>query len=81
MLRQRVVTGVILAVAFLGAVFFLHLEALAAILGAVSVAGAWEWSGLSGIKAAFARAAYTVFYVGLLAATWLVLGIGRGPRF
>ena len=79
MLRQRVVTGVILAVAFLGAVFFLHLEALAAILGAVSVAGAWEWSGLSGIKAALARAAYTVFYVGLLAATWLLLGIGQAP--
>ena len=42
MLRQRVVTGVILALAFLSAVFFLRLEALAAILGAVSVAGAWE---------------------------------------
>lgn len=79
MLRQRVITGVILAVAFVAAVFFLRLEALAALLGAVSVAGAWEWSGLSGIKAPLGRAVYAGFYVGLLATTWLVLGSGEVP--
>jgi phosphatidate cytidylyltransferase len=79
MLRQRVITGVILALSFLAAVFFLHLEALALIFGAVAAAGAWEWSGLSGIKTFPARVAYTLIYIIVLVTTWLVFSIGEAP--
>ena len=79
MLRQRAITGVILAVAFLAAVFVLNLESLALIFGAVATAGAWEWSGLSGIKGPAVRGAYTLLYVGCLFATWSVFAIGEAP--
>ncbi|WP_435214797.1 phosphatidate cytidylyltransferase [Luminiphilus sp. nBUS_16] len=79
MLRQRVITGVLLALAFLAAVYFLRLEALAIIFGAVAAAGAWEWSGLSGIKSVPLRVSYTLTYIGLLALTWVALAIGNAP--
>lgn len=79
MLRQRAITGVILAVAFLAAVFVLNLESLALIFGAVATAGAWEWSGLSGIKRPAVRGAYTLLYVCCLFATWSVFAIGEAP--
>lgn len=79
MLRQRVITGVVLALAFLAAVYFLRLEALAIIFGGVAAAGAWEWSGLSGIKSVPVKALYTLTYMGLLVATWVALAIGEAP--
>ena len=79
MLRQRVITGVTLALAFLAAVSLLHLEALALIFGAVAAAGAWEWSGLSGIKSLAVKVVYTLIYISLLALTWAALAIGESP--
>ncbi|WP_435219564.1 phosphatidate cytidylyltransferase [Luminiphilus sp. nBUS_07] len=79
MLRQRVITGVLLALAFLAAVYFLRLEALAIIFGGVAAAAAWEWSGLSGIKSVPVKVLYTLTYMGLLMATWAALAIGEAP--
>lgn len=79
MLRQRVITGVLLALAFLAAVYFLRLEALAIIFGGVAAAAAWEWSGLSGIKSVPVKVLYTLTYMGLLMAIWAALAIGEAP--
>ena len=64
MLRQRVITAVIMASLFLVAVVFLPLPALAAAFGVIVCLGAWEWSRLAGWNAKAVR----VIYVGLLAA-------------
>ena len=79
MLRQRVITGVILAGAFLAAVLFLPLEVVAVIFGAVSAAGAWEWSGLSGMKTPVGRALYTLLYTVFLMTLWFVFAPGESP--
>jgi phosphatidate cytidylyltransferase len=47
MLKQRIITGLILAVTFLSAVIFLPTEALALVLGCVMMIAAWEWTRLA----------------------------------
>ena len=51
MLRQRVITALIMAALFLGAVIFLPLPALAVVFGLIIGGGAWEWSRLAGWNA------------------------------
>lgn len=62
MLRQRIITAVIMAGLFLAAVIFLPLPALAVLFGVMVSLGAWEWSRLAGWRSPVVR----VLYVGLL---------------
>ena len=48
MLEQRVLTAAVLLALLLGALFYLPWPALAALLGLVVLAGAWEWAALAG---------------------------------
>ncbi|MCV6625859.1 MAG: phosphatidate cytidylyltransferase [Cellvibrionaceae bacterium] len=64
MLKQRVITAVILALVFLAALFKLPLPLFSAFVAMVVLIGAWEWANLSGLPKAWQRAAY----VGLIAA-------------
>lgn len=80
MLRQRVITAVILAGLFLSAVAFLPLPGLALLFGAIVAAGAWEWSRLSGWGAAPARIAYVLLLAAALAALYVYCSLGDAPQ-
>lgn len=61
MLKQRIITGLILATAFICAVVFLQTEALALVLGAAMMIGAWEWTRL----AVLSKLESLIFYVAM----------------
>ena len=60
MLRQRVITALIMAGAFLAALVFLPVTALAVLFAALIGLGAWEWSSLAGWASTTTRAMYIV---------------------
>lgn len=59
MLKQRIITGVILAASLIAAVMLLPLPQLALALGAVVAIATWEWSALAGFSALWSRLIYT----------------------
>ena len=69
-LRKRIVTAVIVAVLFLGILFFLPPIATVIVLTALVLAGAWEWSAFLRASRVGARAAYVVLVALLLPAAW-----------
>lgn len=58
MLKQRVITALILAPLALAAVFYLPLAGFALFISAAFLLGAWEWSGFCGLPGKTARAGY-----------------------
>lgn len=73
MLKQRVITAIILTIVFLTALFGLSSAHFPLFIGAVVLIGAWEWANLSSCGAIWQR----LFYVGfigaiLLAVCWAV---------
>ncbi len=60
MLKQRVITALIMAGLFLGAVAFLSLPWLALLFGILVCLGGWEWARLCGWEAPLARCLYTL---------------------
>lgn len=75
MLKQRVITAVVLTAVLLVALFYLPLVWFAAFLAAVVVLGAWEWADLAGLAKPWQRRLYTAA-VGaalMLAASYLSL--------
>lgn len=60
MLKQRIITAVVLAVGFLAALFCSHTEGFALIIGAVVVLAAWEWADLAGFKSQPLRVVYAL---------------------
>ncbi len=57
-LKQRIITGLSLAVALVAAVIYLPVQALAVVFGLGILIAAWEWSNLAGYMQHWARAAY-----------------------
>ncbi|MDO3382244.1 phosphatidate cytidylyltransferase [Gilvimarinus algae] len=76
MLRQRVVTALILAAVFLSVLFFLPVALFSAFVATIVLISAWEWANLSGFEKTYSRIAYVLAlavsialvaaYVGLL---------------
>ena len=60
MLKQRVITAVAMASAFLALLFFAPAHLFIGVVGLVFALGAWEWSNLAGFSALLARVTYTV---------------------
>ncbi|KAA1194510.1 phosphatidate cytidylyltransferase [Pseudohalioglobus sediminis] len=60
MLKQRVVTALVMAGLFLAGILFLPLLALAVLFAVLVLAGGWEWSRLAGWEAKPARALYVL---------------------
>lgn len=60
MLKQRIITAVILAALFLGVIFFAPLQQYAQIISIVVAIAAWEWANMSGLKAQWQRVGYAV---------------------
>ena len=71
MLRQRVVTALILAAGFIAVLLFAPFTVQAAVFGCIAAAGAWEWAALAGWRSAWARALYAAIFLGLCAGLWV----------
>jgi phosphatidate cytidylyltransferase len=61
MLRQRIITAVILAPLALCAILFLPIEGFKIAVAGVICLGAYEWANMSGILSRIAKAGFTVF--------------------
>ena len=58
MLKQRLLTAVILLPLLLAALFYLDSRWIGVLFGVVVIAGAWEWSALAGLRSRTTRAGY-----------------------
>jgi phosphatidate cytidylyltransferase len=75
-LKQRVITAIVLAAVLLAAVFFLPLSIFATLAALVFVVGAWEWSRLAHFSGA-ARAGFALAFALLIAVCWWWIGFQR----
>jgi len=71
-LKQRILTALVLAPLAIGALFFLPLDLFMLSLDLVLLAGAWEWSALSGLKKTGQRVMYVFTHVLALAVMHLM---------
>ena len=79
-LKQRVITALVMAGLFLSAIALLPLPGLAALLGMLIGLGAWEWSSLAGLHHRALRAAYVLLVgVAMIALYWFC-GLGGQPQ-
>lgn len=76
MLRQRVITALVLAPIVLFVVLWAPAEVTASVLTVLVVAAAWEWSAFPGFGHRTARLLYVAFVSMCLGAAW-VLGVHR----
>lgn len=74
MLKQRVITALVLAVIFLAALFGLPAGYFSFFIGAVLLIGAWEWANLSGFPSVWQRLVYSFVLLILLVAASRYLG-------
>ncbi len=79
MLKQRIITAVIMAGLFLAGVFLLPLNALAAVFALLVLAGGWEWSHLAGWKTPVARVGFTLVLAACLVALYIHCSLGGEP--
>jgi phosphatidate cytidylyltransferase len=70
MLRQRVITALILGLVVLLGIFLLPHGAVIGLIAALILAGVWEWSAFPGLTTVPARLAYFVLIAGGIAAMW-----------
>ena len=87
MLKQRVITGLILAFSFLTALFALPTLAFIALISLVLAYAAWEWSHLAGLTGVAGRGFYVLLVVAVAGALAAYLGfesnilLSEKPRF
>ncbi len=80
MLKQRVITAVVLALLFLGVLFGLSVQLFAVAIAAVVVLASWEWANLAGLEALWQRALYALLTaVGLATVAGYVGLFGSEP--
>ncbi len=72
MLKQRIITGLILAPIAIGGIFFLEPLAFSWFIGFVIAVGAWEWANLAGFTKQVERFGFAAFIVALLYASSFV---------
>lgn len=81
MLKQRVTTGIVLAVIFLTALFAFNELAFTGFLFFVAALCAWEWARLSGLQSLPSRVIYSAGILALMLILQMVLGDEAGFRF
>ncbi len=81
MLKQRIITALILAPLALWGIWSLASDTLALILGVIFSLGAWEWSRLVGLQGKPARAAYTLLFPLAFYLLHPLLSQGNWPQF
>lgn len=75
MLKQRVITAIILTAVFLTALFGLPALYFPAFIGLVVAIGAWEWANLSSYGALWQRLAYAAVVAGVLVDLGCFMGL------
>jgi phosphatidate cytidylyltransferase len=75
MLRQRVITALILAGALIATLVFAPYPAQAMLFSLVAAAGAWEWAALIGSKGVLSRVFYAAIILLLCGALWVGLSL------
>ena len=75
MLRQRIITGLILAGALLATLAYAPHPLQALLFALVATAGAWEWAGLAGAKTAGQRGVFAVVVPLLCFLLWQRIGL------
>lgn len=70
MLRQRVITAVVIVALLLGALIFLAQPGLALVFAVVVAVAAWEWSRLAGLKSVAPQIAYVFVVVAAMFGLW-----------
>ncbi len=76
MLKLRLLTALVLAPAAIAAILLLPTSALEWVFAAMILAGAWEWSRLSGLRRVMSRALYVTVTALLL---WVVATVWQRP--
>ncbi|AEV61167.1 phosphatidate cytidylyltransferase [Pseudomonas ogarae] len=76
MLKQRIITALILLPIALGGFFLLKGAGFALFIGLVVTLGAWEWARLAGFPAQSARVAYAAAVAVMLFIMYVVPGLG-----
>jgi len=77
MLKQRVITAIILTAVLLSALFYLPPYYFSVFMGGLLLIGAWEWAGLSGQPSIPARLGYALLVGILLIALACKIGISQ----
>jgi phosphatidate cytidylyltransferase len=73
LLKQRIITAVILAPLAISAIFYLSLDNFAALFMAVMAIGAWEWGPLMGFANKRRRLAFVSATIIIISALWYIL--------
>ena len=76
MLRQRVITALIIVGAFVAVLLLAPFPVQALLFALVALAGAWEWSALAGCQSMLARAAYAAVVPLLSLGLWVLVTAG-----
>ncbi len=74
MLKQRILTAIVLLALLAVVLFLLPQEWVVAVLGVIVLGGAWEWSALAGLRARVTRVAFLLATLFAMAVAWLVSG-------
>jgi phosphatidate cytidylyltransferase len=64
LLKQRIITALILAPLMIGGIFFLPIEEFAYFIGFIVTIAAWEWANLAGYTSPLVRIGYTTLVAG-----------------
>lgn len=80
MLRQRIITALIMAGLFLAAVAFLSQAWLALLIGVLVCLGGWEWSRLCGWEAKLSRGLYVLVLAAVMGFLYHYCQLGGTPE-
>ena len=72
MLKQRMITAIVLAPVVIACVFLLPIEGFATFFALVSIIGAWEWASLSDLKKTSYRLLYAAVVLAALCGGWWI---------
>lgn len=75
MLKQRVITALVLVAVFLTAVFYLPVPLFSMFTAIIVLLAAWEWSDMAGFGQRWQRLAYVVFIAVIIFLVAIYLGI------
>ncbi|TXS92091.1 phosphatidate cytidylyltransferase [Parahaliea maris] len=80
MLKQRVLTALVMAALFLSAMALLPLPGLALFFAAAVALGAWEWAPLADWRSPVGRVLFVLLNLGLLAGLYVYCDLGARPQ-
>lgn len=73
MLKQRIITALVLAPAAIAAIFYLPLVYFAILFLAILAIGSWEWGPLMGLNSTGYRLSFVATNIALIAGIWVIV--------